>query len=61
MAVDESRDTEPAPPPEPTEPQNDIPEHPFHAHLNVCTQCREQPFNLCAVGEPLLNPPSWQL
>ena len=27
----------------------------FHAHLEACKQCREQPFNLCAVGTPLLK------
>jgi len=26
----------------------------FHAHLDVCKRCREQPFNLCDVGEKLL-------
>lgn len=27
----------------------------FHAHLDECEQCREHPFNLCAVGESLLR------
>jgi hypothetical protein len=22
----------------------------FHAHLDECKRCREQPFNLCSVG-----------
>jgi len=26
----------------------------FHAHLDVCTQCRNNPFGLCAVGAALL-------
>jgi hypothetical protein len=26
----------------------------FHAHLDVCKQCRDNPFGLCKVGEPLL-------
>lgn len=26
----------------------------FHAHLDVCKQCRDHPFALCKVGEPLL-------
>lgn len=56
----EAHDTEPAPPPD-TEPSHEIPEHPFHKHLAGCKQCREQPFNLCRVGEPLLNPASWLL
>lgn len=27
----------------------------FHEHLDQCAQCRTQPFNLCAVGLPLLH------
>jgi hypothetical protein len=27
----------------------------FHAHLDACKRCREQPFNLCATGEKLLK------
>lgn len=27
----------------------------FHKHLDQCAQCRAQPFNLCAVGLPLLH------
>ncbi len=27
----------------------------FHNHLDVCARCREQPFNLCSVGAPLLK------
>lgn len=27
----------------------------FHAHLDVCRQCREQPMNLCPAGAPLLR------
>lgn len=23
---------------------------PFHAHLDACKQCRDRPFDLCAVG-----------
>jgi anti-sigma factor ChrR (cupin superfamily) len=26
----------------------------LHAHLDMCTQCREQPFNLCATGAKAL-------
>ena len=26
----------------------------FHAHLDVCRQCRENPFGLCWIGERLL-------
>lgn len=26
----------------------------FHAHLDVCKQCAEQPFNLCPIGHKLL-------
>ena len=25
----------------------------FHAHLDVCRRCREEPFNLCARGAKL--------
>lgn len=28
---------------------------PFHAHLDECKQCREQPFNLCMNGAVLLE------
>ncbi len=27
----------------------------FHAHLDVCEQCREHPFDMCAVGNRLLR------
>lgn len=27
----------------------------FHDHLDVCRQCREQPFNLCPIGEKALK------
>lgn len=27
----------------------------FHAHLDACRQCREHPFELCAVGATLIN------
>jgi hypothetical protein len=27
----------------------------FHAHLDACKRCREQPFNLCVTGEKLLK------
>lgn len=27
----------------------------FHAHLDVCRRCREQPFNLCPTGACLLK------
>lgn len=27
----------------------------FHAHLDVCGQCRDHPFDLCHVGVPLLQ------
>jgi len=26
----------------------------FHAHLDVCAQCREHPFNLCLEGHSIL-------
>jgi len=26
----------------------------FHAHLDTCKQCAEQPFNLCAEGTKLI-------
>lgn len=26
----------------------------FHAHLDVCKQCRDNPFGLCKTGEALL-------
>ena len=26
----------------------------FHAHLDVCKQCRDNPFGLCKPGEKLL-------
>ncbi len=26
----------------------------FHAHLDVCKQCAEQPFNLCAEGHRIM-------
>ena len=28
---------------------------PFHAHLDECARCREQPFNLCTRGAALLR------
>ncbi len=27
----------------------------FHTHLEHCVQCREHPFNLCAIGASLLK------
>jgi len=27
----------------------------FHAHLDECARCRNQPFNLCATGQRLLE------
>jgi hypothetical protein len=27
----------------------------FHAHLDVCEQCRNHPFNLCPLGDRLLH------
>lgn len=27
----------------------------FHAHLDICKQCRDRPLYLCAVGELLLG------
>jgi len=27
----------------------------FHAHLDKCRRCREQPFNLCDAGRRLLQ------
>lgn len=32
----------------------------FHAHLDGCSQCRTQPFNLCATGQHLL-PEGWRV
>ncbi len=26
----------------------------FHSHLNVCSQCRNRPFNLCREGSELI-------
>ena len=26
----------------------------FHEHLDECSQCANNPFNLCAIGEKLL-------
>lgn len=28
----------------------------FHAHLDKCSQCRNNPFGLCSVGHQLLCP-----
>ena len=27
----------------------------FHAHLDICAQCRNHPFGLCATGAKLLK------
>ena len=27
----------------------------FHAHLDICSQCRNHPFNLCPTGAKLLK------
>lgn len=27
----------------------------FHAHLDICSRCRNQCFNLCAIGTKLLK------
>jgi len=27
----------------------------FHAHLDVCKRCRDQPFNMCPTGNQLLQ------
>ena len=27
----------------------------FHAHLDICSQCRDHPFNLCSAGAILLK------
>jgi len=27
----------------------------FHAHLDICSQCENQPFNLCPTGAALLK------
>lgn len=29
--------------------------NPFHDHLDVCKQCRDNPFGLCQVGTGLIN------
>lgn len=26
----------------------------FHAHLDICSQCRNHPFDLCSIGARLL-------
>ena len=31
-----------------------VEENIFHKHLDVCKQCREQPFNLCKIGAGLI-------
>lgn len=31
------------------------PDNPYHAHLNVCSQCESRPWNLCPVGADLLE------
>lgn len=33
----------------------DEPAAPYHAHLDVCPQCREHPFDQCATGALLLR------
>lgn len=35
--------------------QKPRPRNVFEAHLDECKQCRENPFDLCAVGIPLLQ------
>lgn len=32
-----------------------LPADDFHAHLDACHQCREQPFNLCPTGAARLS------
>ena len=32
-----------------------MPRNPFHEHLDVCTQCRTRPMELCALGAQLLK------
>lgn len=27
----------------------------FHAHLDVCKQCRDHPFGLCKIGDTLIR------
>lgn len=27
----------------------------FHAHLDVCSRCRNEPFNLCITGQRLIG------
>ncbi len=27
----------------------------FHAHLDICSQCEQHPFNLCSTGARLLK------
>jgi hypothetical protein len=31
------------------------PEDEFHAHLDVCDQCQDHPFSLCATGASLIR------
>lgn len=33
----------------------------FHAHLDCCRRCREQPFNLCPIGRFTLTRETAQL
>ena len=35
--------------------QRDVLGEQFHAHLNVCPQCKEHPFDLCRRGHELLT------
>lgn len=38
------------------DPAQDVPRpNPFHAHLDVCAQCRDNPFDLCATGAAALR------
>ena len=32
-----------------------LPSDKFHAHLDICEQCREHPFDLCREGSRLLE------
>jgi hypothetical protein len=34
---------------------NPSPEDEFHAHLDVCNQCQDNPFSLCATGASLIR------
>jgi hypothetical protein len=46
---------DPGPAPVLKAPLTSDPTKAFHAHLDVCVQCREHPFNLCPIGDRLIR------